>query len=257
VGGGLDGVRGGGVGVEDAAEGIVLAARGRDIPAIQGYTLLFAVLVNVVGSEQRISEKNRADDLLTQVRERVQRLSKLAADHASVVLKDLESSGVLADQGVSEENVRRRLTTLAQSFPDRDAKIAIVVEITSDGNVSRIHSSPQGGADPRFDAPNVGVAVSWGTLVFSGVSNSARLKVQVAGAVDAAALRPVRMRREDGESIALLAPVTRRGAEEIEGGEALSGTLVGERLPGDEARSAIRLHHPGIVSVFDVGREGG
>jgi DNA-binding NtrC family response regulator/GGDEF domain-containing protein len=203
-------------------------------------TLLFAVLVNVVGSEQRISEKNRADDLLTQVRERVQRLSKLAADHATVVLKDLESSGVLADQGVSEENVRRRLTTLAQSFPDRDAKVAIVVEITSDGNVSRIHSSTQGGADPRFDAPNVGVAVSWGTLVFSGLSSSARLKVQVAGAVDAAALRPVRMRREDGESIALLAPATRRGAEEIEGGEALSGTLVGERLPGDEARNAAK-----------------
>jgi DNA-binding NtrC family response regulator len=203
-------------------------------------TLLFAVLVNVVGSEQRISEKNRADDLLTQVRERVQRLTKLAADHATVVLKDLESSGVFADSGVSEENVRRRLTTLAQSFPDRDAKVAIVVEIASDGNVSRIHSSAQGGADPRFDAPSVGLAVSWGTLVFSGASSSARLKVQVAGVVDAAALRPVRMRREDGESIALLAPATRRGAEEIEGGEALSNTLVGNRVPGDEARSAAK-----------------
>jgi DNA-binding NtrC family response regulator/GAF domain-containing protein len=147
---------------------------------------------------------------------------------------------------VSDDNVRRRLALLAQAFPDRDARVAIVVETTGDRDVRRIQSYGRAGADPRFEAPSVGLALSWGTLVFSGAASSANLKVQVAGVVDASALQPIRMRANEGESIALLAPLTRRGAEEVEGGEALAGTLIGDRIAGDVARSAAR--------DLDVGR---
>jgi DNA-binding NtrC family response regulator len=207
--------------------------------------VLFAVLVNVLGSEQRRTERHRADELLSQVRERVQRLSDLAAADAIRVLKDVESIR-LADPGVSDDDVRRRLSLLAQAFPDRDARVAIVVETTGEGNVRRIQSHGRAGADPRFEAPSVGLATSWGTLVFSGAASSASLKVQVAGVVDASALQPIRLRSDEGESIALLAPLTRRGTEEIEGGETLSGALMGDRISGDVGRDAAR--------DLDVGR---
>jgi DNA-binding NtrC family response regulator/HAMP domain-containing protein len=216
------------------------------LTSLAPFAVLFAVLVNVLGSEQRRAERHRADELLSQVRERVQRLSDLAAADAIRVLKDVGDSRLLADPGVSDDDVRRRLALLAQAFPDRDAHVAIVVETTGEGNERRIQSHGRPGADPRFEAPSVGLATSWGTLVFSGAASNADLKVTVAGVVDASALQPIRLRSDEGESIELIAPLTRRGSEEIEGGEALSGTRVGDRMAGDVARSAAR--------DLDVGR---
>jgi DNA-binding NtrC family response regulator len=226
-------------------------------------SVLFVVLAQVLGGEQRRAEERRADELLTQVRERAARLGELATEHAVRALKDLEDSNVFSAPGgtIAEDQIQHRLAQLAQSFPDRDANVAIVAETIGQGGVARrIHSNRAlVGADPRFDAASEGLALSWGQLVFSGsaASGGRALKVRVAGALDAQALKSVRLLSGEGESIALLAPPLRRGGEEFAGGEPLARSALGRGVDPSAARGAARELDAGRGVFFQPLQGGG
>jgi len=208
------------------------------LTSLAPFSVLLFVLANVLTGEQRRAEERRAEEMLGQVRERATRLEELAAEHASRALKELED---IVDAPVGDEGIRLRLVQMAQAFPDLDAPVAIVAETFGEGGIARrIRSSPLAAADPRFDAASEGLALAWGGVVFSGSAASTRrpLKVRVAGWFDAAALRPLRMSPEEGESIALLSPQIRRGGEEFSGGEPLARSLVGAGIDGTAARTA-------------------
>jgi DNA-binding NtrC family response regulator len=217
--------------------------------------VLFAVLANVLAGEQRRAEERRAEELLSQVRERAARLGDLAAEHALRTLKELED---VVAAPVNDEQVRLRLARMAQSFPDRDATIAIVAETIGEGGaVRRIHSSALAAADPRFDAASEGLALAWGGVVFTGSATGRRaLKVRVAGWLDAPALKPLRMSPEEGESVALLAPPIRRRGEEFPGGEPLARSALGGGVEAGEARAAAHELDAGRGSFFRS-RDGG
>jgi len=233
------------------------------VTSLAPLSVLFVVLAGVLNGEQRRAERRRAEELLTQVRERARRLTELANEHAARALKDLEDSGILSAPGgtIAEDPVQRRLAQMAQSFPDRDAPVALVAELIGEGGAARrIHSARSLlAADPRFDAASEGLALSWGGLVFSGsaASNRRALKVRVAGSLDAAALRPVRMLPEEGESIALLGPPIRRGGEEFAGGEPLARSALGIGIDGDRARAAAHELDVGRGVVFQSLEGGG
>ncbi|MSR46075.1 MAG: hypothetical protein EXS13_03250 [Planctomycetes bacterium] len=220
--------------------------------------VLFVVLANLLAGEQRSAEERRSGELLAQVRERVDRLCGLATDHAQRVLRELEASEVLT-ASVSDDEVRRRLQQMAPAFPDPDATVAIVVEAPSEeGAARRIHSDALVASDPRFDAPNEGLALSWGEVVFSGSAENRRrgFKVRVAGRVDRAVLAALRLEPGDSEATALIAPRQERAGGDVDGGEPLA-TRGALRIDGSIARAAARELDAGRGSYFEPLAGGG
>ncbi|MBL8841404.1 MAG: sigma 54-interacting transcriptional regulator [Planctomycetes bacterium] len=220
--------------------------------------VLFAVLANLLASEQRRAEERRAGELIGLLRERLTRLCALADELAARTLRDFEGSEILTAR-VSDDEVRRHLRQMAQAFPDPDATVAVVVEAPSDaGAARRIHSGELVAADPRFDASQEGLALAWGEVIFSGSASNARrgFKVRVAGRVDVAALAAVRGSAEEGEVVALLAPHVRREGVEVEGGEpiAATGPLP---LDGGAKRAAARELDAGRGAFFEPLAGGG
>ncbi|MBM4015163.1 MAG: hypothetical protein FJ293_09410 [Planctomycetes bacterium] len=202
---------------------------------------LFVVLFNLLAAEQRSAEERRAVELLAQLRNRVDRLCELANEHAQRLLGELEASELLTAR-VSDDEVRRRLRQHAESFPDPEVAVGVVVEAPSDaGAARRIHSDALAAPDPRFDAPQVGLALSSGELVFSGSAENRRrgLRLRVAGRVDHRALRSLQLEAGSDEAALLLSPWLAREGIAHDGGEPLA-THGAPGPAGDLAREAAR-----------------
>ncbi len=180
-------------------------------------TLVFLLLVNLVLSQRGRDDVRRAEERLEATR---RCLTDLARE-SSVLARRLVAE--LADQPelLGVEAMEGFLADEARSAPP-GMKIRVTLPPSEDGEEPSIHYSDSlGSRDRRWEAPNTGLSLCWGAVVFSAVEERQGIQVQVAGQVVPETLR--QSPAGDDQFVALLAPFLEYGDSQIEGGAVMVG----------------------------------